>query len=111
MIFAKKETLLKVELPKETESAWDWMHHILLHQIGAKYKSLDIGLYEYYRFMNNSLSHDNELGGKRQDSIVEIHKYLKKNKLIAGGHKFAKGFRGYDRNAVKEQTNIPKGIS
>jgi len=97
VIFAKKSILEKVEFPKEAEGAWDWMHHILLHELGAKYKVLDQGLYDYWRFTNNSLSKTNDMGGRRHDSILWIHKYLKKKKLVGKGHKFGKGFRGYLR--------------
>jgi len=94
VIFARKDILMKVKFPKEAEGAWDWMHHILLHQLGAKYVALDEGLYDYWRFTNNSLSNHNSMSGGRQDAIVWIQKYLKKNKLIKDGHKFGKGFRG-----------------
>ena len=107
VICAKREILLKIDFPKEAESAWDWMHHILLHQMGVKYKALDLGLYEYYRFVDNSLSHTNELTGDRQNAIKWIQDYLIKNNLVKKGHKFGKGFKGFNRNAVKESPNLP----
>lgn len=107
VICAKKSVLEKIDIPEEAEGAWDWMHHILLHQMEAKYKILDVGLYEYYRIINNSLSRRNEVGGERQNSIKFIQDYLIKNKLVKKGHKFGKGFKGFNRNAVKEQVNLP----
>jgi len=107
IIFAKKSVLQKVVFPKEAEGAWDWMHHILLHQMGAKYVPFDEGLYEYWRFVGNSLSHANEMEGKRQASMKWIQEYLVKNKLVPKGHKFGKGFRGFLGNKL-EKTN--KGV-
>ena len=105
VIFARTETLKKIKFPKEAEGVWDWFHHILLHQMGAKYIALDEGLYEYWRFPNNSLSHTNEMGSKRQDSIMWIQKYLVKNKLVAKNHKWGKGFKGFVKNK-KEDINL-----
>jgi glycosyltransferase involved in cell wall biosynthesis len=105
VICAKTEVLRKIKIPKEAEGAWDWMNHILLHQMGAKYVALNEGLYEYWRFPNNSLSHTNELGGRRQNSIKWIQEYLVKNKLVKSGHKFGKGFRGFV-NQEKEDINL-----
>jgi len=107
-IFAKTEILKKVKFPEEAKCAWDWMHHILLHQLGAKYVALDEGLYEYFRFLNNSLSHDNELNGNRQAAIKWIQKYLKDKKLVKKEHKFGKGFNGFIKGKM-EQSNLPKG--
>ena len=108
IIFAKRDVLLKVKFPEEAEHAWDWMHHILLHQMGAKYKSLDIGLYEYYRYPDTSLSYKNEQEGTRQESIKWIQKYLKKNKIVKPSHKFGKGFLGYYKSGEKESHNLMK---
>ena len=105
ILFARTETLKKIKFPKEAEGVWDWFHHILLHQMGAKYIALDEGLYEYWRFPNNSLSHTNEMGSKRQDSIMWIQKYLVKNKLVAKNHKWGKGFKGFVKNK-KEDINL-----
>ena len=92
VICAKRKTLLEVRIPEDAWGMWDWMFHILLHQAGAKYQHLDNGLYEYIRFVNNSLSHGNDLSGKRLASIKWIQNYLVKNKLVKPGHKFGKGF-------------------
>ena len=94
VFMGKTSFFKKVKIPKEAYGAWDWMHHILLHQMGAKYKVLNEGLYEYYRFINSSLSHANEMSGKRQESIKWIQEYLKQNKLIPKNHKFGHGFSG-----------------
>jgi len=94
VVFGKKSALEKVDIPKGAENAWDWMNHIKLHEMGAKYKALNTGLYEYYRFPGNSLSHKNELEGTRQESIKFIQGYLKKKKFVPDGHRFTKGFKG-----------------
>lgn len=96
VIFARsrilKETIEK--FPKEAERAWDWMHHILLHQAGAKYANYPEGLYEYYRYPESSLSHKNEMSGERQKAILWIQQWLKDKKIVKKNHKFGKGFRG-----------------
>jgi len=94
VIFAKTSILKQIKFPKEAEKAWDWMHHILLHQLGAKYVSLNEGLYDYWRFTGNSLSNTNEMSGERLQAIRWIQKYLIDNKLVKKGHKFGKGFTG-----------------
>ena len=108
VIFAKKEILEKIKFPEEARCAWDWMNHILLHQAGAKYKSLDIGLYEYYRYPETSLSYKNEMEGTRQEAIKWIQKYLVKNKIVKKDHKFGKGFKGYTKKGKKESYNLTK---
>ena len=105
ILFARKSILEKVKFPKEAEGAWDWMHHILLHELGAKYVALNEGLYDYWRFINNSLSHTNEMSSRRQDSMLWIHKYLKRKKLVPKDFKFGKGFKAFLGNE-KEQVNI-----
>jgi len=105
ILFAKTSILRKVKFPKEATGAWDWMHHILLHQLGAKYVALNEGLYEYWRFPNQSLSHTNELGGMRQNSIKWIQDYLIKNKLVEKNHKWGKGFKGFV-GSTKEDVNL-----
>jgi len=105
IIFAKASLLKKVVFPKEAKNAWDWMHHILLHQMGAKYVALNEGLYEYFRFPGNSLSYSNEVSGARQKSIKWIQQYLIKNKIVKKNHKFGKGFMAYIGDK-KEQPNI-----
>ena len=96
ILFAKADILKRTieKFPSEAERAWDWMHHILLHQAGAKYVALPEGLYEYYRFPSSSLSHHNEMSGERQKAILWIQKWLKKNKIVKQNHKFGKGFKG-----------------
>lgn len=108
VIFAKKEILDKVKFPDEAKCAWDWMHHILLHQLGAKYVSLDDGLYEYYRYPDTSLSYKNEMEGTRQEAMKWIQKYLIKNKIVKKDHKFGKGFKAYHKNGKKESYNLMK---
>jgi glycosyltransferase involved in cell wall biosynthesis len=106
IIFAKAEILKKVikNFPKEAEQAWDWMHHILLHQAGAKYTNIKEGLYEYYRFPTTSLSNKNEMDGTRQKSMKWIQQWLLKNKIVKKNHVFGKGFKG-TINGKEERPN------
>lgn len=110
VIFAKRDILLKStkDFPQEATSAWDWMHHIILHQLGAKYVHLNDGLYEYYRYPSSSLSYKNEQEGTRQKSIRWIQNYLVKNKIVKRNHKFGKGFLGYYKSGKKESHNLLK---
>lgn len=108
IIFAKAELLKKVKFPKEARGAWDWMHHILLHQMGAKYTCINEGLYEYYRFPDSSLSYQNELTGKRQEAMKWIQEWLIKNKIVPKNHKFGRGFKGYYINKKAEKLNLLK---
>lgn len=109
ILFGRKDVILNVleKFPKEAEHAWDWMHHILLHQAGAKYVTLNEGLYDYYRFPEISLSFKNENDGTRQESIKWIQKYLIKNKIVPKSFKWGKGFKGYYKGK-KEEPNEKK---
>lgn len=104
VFMAKAELLKKIQIPEEATGAWDWMNHIMLHQMGAKYVNIQDGLYEYYRYQNSSLSHANEMSGKRQESVKWIQQWLKKNKIVKRNHVFGKGFKGIIHRK-QERTN------
>lgn len=81
----------KLEIPEKANGCWDWMLHIKLHEMGCKYKALPIGLYEYRR-LENSLSLNNEISGKRHSSLAFIHGYLKRTGRVGKTFKFGRGF-------------------
>lgn len=91
LVAVKKTVASKARVTKQEAHCWDWAFHLELDRLKAKYKSLDIGLYEYRRHPG-SLSVANETSGRRKQSIAYITKQLKATNRVGRTHRFGRGF-------------------